>query len=196
MDQEIMKKFFPYVDNNYGKHDEIHDVITIVENMTEKDPEKEKLDQTQQIIKKYDHEQEDRTENEYLLESFKKTFHQEIFVFFDKFIEQFEIFLNSMDLKSYKAIAESEEFLFFKTNVWGDFAKFRLSGVRANSKTKAVDLRLKNAFETHGIEINICFCKKYDHFYDFLRFLLLRSRSQIYTFNYYFFLKYDSFHDF
>ena len=83
MDQEIMKKFFPYVDNNYGKHDEIHDVITIVENMTEKDPEKEKLDQTQQIIKKYDHEQEDRTENEYLLESFKKTFHQEIFVFFD-----------------------------------------------------------------------------------------------------------------
>lgn len=83
MDQEIMKKFFPYVDNNYGsgKHDEIHDVITIVENMTEKDPEKEKLEQTQQIIKKYDHEQEDHTENEFLLESFKKTFHQEIFVF-------------------------------------------------------------------------------------------------------------------
>ena len=157
LDQEIMKKFFPYVDNNYGKHDEIDDVITIIENMSEKEPEKADIEQTHQIIKKYDHEQEEKTEREFLLESFKKTFQQEILVFFDKFIEQFEIFLNSLDLKNYKNIVENENFLFFRVSVWGEFNKFRLHSIKAQPEQKGLNIHLKNAFETYGHKRKNCF---------------------------------------
>ena len=150
IEPEMMKKYFPYVDNNYGKHDEIHDVVTIVENMMEKEPENEKIDEIQQIIRKYDHEQEDSSEKEYLLESFKKPFQQEIISFFDKFLEHFERVLNSLEIKTYKDISESEKFLFFKINVWNEFGKFRFYIARENHEKKGVEINLMNAFETNG----------------------------------------------
>lgn len=151
-DLEIMKKYFPYVDNNYGKHDEMHDLITIVENMRdqEKSNENEQIEQIQQIISKYDHDQEDSNQKEYFLESFKKTYHQEILTFLNKFIEQFELFLVSLDLKNYKDITESEVFMFFKVNAWSEFSKFRMSSIIENFEKKGLGIYMKNGFESNG----------------------------------------------
>lgn len=87
---------------------------------------------------------------------------------------------------------------FSKTNVWGDFAKFRLSGVRANSKTKGVDLLLKNAFETHGMEIIVYFFfNKNMIIFMIFGFLLKRSLNIYIKIISDFFLKnYGYFHDF
>ena len=152
IDAEMMKKYFPYVDNNYGKHDEIHDVISIVENMNEKESEPEKMENIKQIIDKYNQDPEDTTEKEFFLESFKKTFLQEILLFFDKFLEQFEIFLNALGYKSYKDVSENESFLFFKINVWSDFLKYRFYIIRDNLEKRGLEVYLKNAFETNGFK--------------------------------------------
>ena len=146
-----MKKYFPYVDNNYNKPDETQDIVTIVENMSEKEPENEKIEKTHQIIKKYDTEQDDSLEREFLLESFKKNFQNELLVFFDKFLETFGEFLNSLGIKTYKDIlGPPESFWFFKINVLNDLSKYRLNAIKENLERKTVDIFMKNSFQSFG----------------------------------------------
>lgn len=145
-----MKKYFPYVDNNYNKQDEVKDVLTIVTNMYSKEPDNENIEKTQQIIRKYDHEQDESLEREFLLESIKKNFQNELLVFFDKFIEHFETFLTSLGFKNYADITESKKFCLFKANVYSDLNKFRLSFVGENIENSVLEICLKNSFQTHG----------------------------------------------
>lgn len=146
-----MKKYFPYVDNNYTKSDETQDIVTIVQNMSEKEPENEKVEQTHQIIKKYDNEEDEAIEREFLLEGFKRSFQNEILTFFDKFLEIFEAFLISLGLKSYQDIIESQSFWFFKIIVWNDLSKFRINAVKESMSQRNIDIFMKNSFETFGL---------------------------------------------
>ena len=162
-----MKKFFPHVDNNYGKSEEITDIIKIIENMDEDFPSKEKYEKCEEIFKKYDFEKEETGEKEYFLESLKKINQQEILDFFDVFIKNFEEFLKMDGNETFEKVVQNKDNQLFKIKIWSSFSKFRLFSLKEEKSEKNLKIFLKDGYETYGKKIFKLKRKKQKKYFSF-----------------------------